>query len=137
MWLGTTFAQIKPPYPLKSIYNADGALNTSGSITDYIIMHMTIGNHVERIELGVVDLGKSDLFIGHDWLKFHNQSFDWLKSKIIFDRCPLACGHNINYVNIDENPESDLEPNEDFTPHLEDGDRIFAFDWNGYMHPKG
>lgn len=74
----------KAALPTK-VYNADGTLNTSGSITDYVIMRMTIGNHVERIELGVVDLGKSDLFIGHDWLKFHNPNIDWLESKIIFD----------------------------------------------------
>lgn len=48
---------IKSAIPTK-VYNADGTLNTSGSITDHVIMHMTIGDHVERIELGVEDLGK-------------------------------------------------------------------------------
>lgn len=78
------------------VYNADGTLNTSGSITDYVTIRMTIGNHVERIELGVVDLGKSDLFIGHDWLKFHNPNIDWQKSTIVFDRCPSVSDSALN-----------------------------------------
>lgn len=40
-------------------------------------MCMTMGDHVEHIELEVLDLGKSDLFIGQAWLKFHNLNIDW------------------------------------------------------------
>lgn len=126
---------IKSAIPTK-VYNVDGTLNTSGSITDHVVMCMTIGNHVERIELGVVDLGKSDVFISHDWLKFHNPNIDWQKSTIIFDQCPSTCGYNLNYMEIDKDPEDSLEPEEDLIPHLEDGDRLFGFDWKGYISPK-
>lgn len=99
-------------------------------------MRMTIGDRVERIERGVVDLGKSDLFIGHDWLKFNNPNIDWQKSSIVFDRCPLACGYNVNYMEIDEDPDNSLETDEDLIPHLEESDRLYGFDWDGYIAPK-
>lgn len=75
--------------------------------------------------MGVVDLGKTDLFIGHDWLKFHNPNIDWQKSMITFDRCPSECGYNIDYMGIEDDLDNDLEPEEDLAPHLEAGDRLF------------
>lgn len=123
------------PLPTK-VCNADGTLNTSGSITHYVTMRMTIKDHVEHIQMGVVDLGKTDLFISHDWLKFHNPNIDWQKTTITFDRCPSECGYNINYMGIDDDLDNDLEPEEDLALHLESSDRLFGFDWDCYINPK-
>lgn len=53
------------PRPIP-VYNADGTLNKGGAITDYVTLRMTIGKHSERITFGVTDLGKSELFLGHE-----------------------------------------------------------------------
>lgn len=125
---------IKAPIPTK-VYNADGTLHSSGSISEYVTMRMSISDHSERIQFGVVDLGKSELFIGHDWLKFHNPSIDWQKSTVAFDRCPSACGYTLNYVEIDEDPEI-YEAEEDTVSTLDTGDRLFVLDYEGYLQQK-
>ena len=58
------------------VYNADGTLNKNGSIKEFTTLQITIDNHSERIDLAVTDLGDTDLFLGHDWLKIHNPSID-------------------------------------------------------------
>ena len=55
--------------PLKMpVYNADGTLNADGSIEGFVEVRMTIGDHSEKIELAVTNLGKMDIFLGLDWL---------------------------------------------------------------------
>jgi hypothetical protein len=64
------------------VYNADGTLNSDGPIKEFVTLHMTHGNHQERISLAVTNLGKGDVFIGHEWLKYHNPSIDWRKGEL-------------------------------------------------------
>ena len=52
---------------------------------------MTIGTHSERVTFGVTNLGKSDLFLGHEWLRFHNPTVDWQAGTLKFNHCPKAC----------------------------------------------
>ncbi|KIJ11492.1 hypothetical protein PAXINDRAFT_41819, partial [Paxillus involutus ATCC 200175] len=66
------------------VYNADGTLNQGGLITHYATLRMTIGHHSERITFGVTNLGKSELFLGHEWLKHHNPSINWQTSSVKF-----------------------------------------------------
>ncbi len=54
------------------VYNADGTCNQGGDITEFIELSMTIGEHHERIDLAITNLGKKDIYLGHDWLKHHN-----------------------------------------------------------------
>ncbi|KAI0061941.1 hypothetical protein BV25DRAFT_1870601 [Artomyces pyxidatus] len=42
----------RAPRPI-AVYNADGTLNKGGSITEFVHMRMTIGEHVERIHFGI------------------------------------------------------------------------------------
>jgi len=65
----------KLPFPI-TCYNADGTINKSGSITDVVDMNMMIGDYIERIQFSVTDLGKRDMFLGHEWLQWHNPSID-------------------------------------------------------------
>ena len=37
---------------------------------------MIVGDHAEWIELAVTNLGSTDIFLGLDWLHFHNPSID-------------------------------------------------------------
>ena len=76
-----------------AVYNADGTTNIGGSITHYVLVDIQIGDHLERLQLLVTDLGKSDLFLGHEWIEHHNPSIDWQKKLIEFSRCPSTCQH--------------------------------------------
>lgn len=67
------------------VYNADGTLNENGSIEGFVEARMTLGGHLERIELAVTNLGKTDIFLGLDWLRYHNPSVNWQESTLIFD----------------------------------------------------
>ncbi len=59
------------------VYNTDGTRNAGGDITEYVETRMTIKGHVERIDLAVTNLGKKDIYLGHDWLKRHNPTVNW------------------------------------------------------------
>ncbi|SJL04343.1 uncharacterized protein ARMOST_07709 [Armillaria ostoyae] len=99
------------------VYNADGTRNQAGDITEYVEMRMTIGNHVERIDFAVTDLGPKDLYLGHDWLKRHNPVINWETGVVIFRRC--QCVKN-------PFPLPDADPDDRWDEELEDGDVILA-----------
>jgi gag-polyprotein putative aspartyl protease len=80
----------KFPLPIP-VYNADGSENAGGAITDFVDLHVKIRDHTERLRFAVTELGKSNVFIGHEWLKFHSPSIDWKAGKIEFTHCPLEC----------------------------------------------
>jgi len=44
---------------------------------EFVEMRMVVQDHVERIQLAVANIGKTELFIRHEWLKKHNPSIDW------------------------------------------------------------
>ena len=75
--------KLRSPIP---VFNADGAPNSGEFIMDYVEMQMMIQDHSER----VTNLGKTDIFLGYNWLKRHNPSIDWKKYTIDFNRCPEA-----------------------------------------------
>ena len=75
-----------------TVYNANGSVNECGKITEYVEARLSVGDHAERIHLGVVKLGNADIFLGHDWLSHHNPSIDWFQGTLCFDRCPGQCG---------------------------------------------
>ncbi|SJL16483.1 uncharacterized protein ARMOST_20009 [Armillaria ostoyae] len=82
-----------------AVYNADGTRNQARDITKFVEFRMTIGNHSERIDFAVTDLGSKDLYLGHNWLKRHNPN-------------PF--------------PLPDADPDDRWDEELEDGDRILA-----------
>ena len=101
------------------VHNADGTLNKNGSITNYVFLRLSVGDHMEQLEFAVADLGTHDLFIGHEWLKLHNPNIDWKTSEIRFDRCPKEC----SYVKDLRDPEADEE---DEQVELEPRDKLYA-----------
>ena len=74
-----------------AVFNADGTPNIGGSLTHYVVVRIQIGDHAEHLPLFVTDLGKSDLFLGHEWLDHHNLVVDWKAKTIEFTRCPKEC----------------------------------------------
>ncbi|SJL16274.1 uncharacterized protein ARMOST_19794 [Armillaria ostoyae] len=99
------------------VYNADGTRNQAGDITEYVEMRMTIGNHVERIDFAVTNLGPKDVYLGHDWLKRHNPVINWEMGTIIFGQC--HCVKN-------PFPLPNADPDDRWDKELEEGDTIRA-----------
>ena len=134
--INRTFAEKHdiPMHPLPipvPVYNADGTLNRDGSITHMAELRMTVKDHSEKIELAVTGLESAPLFIGYEWLKRHNPNIDWQQGTIAFDRCPEDCGYLPDLEGVDGETEGKLHANAVET--LEEGDRVFYFDWDGYV----
>ncbi len=67
-----------------TIYNVDGSKNSSGQITAFAELHITIGDHAKCIDLAITDLKDRDIFLGHDWLVRHNLLINWQTGKMTF-----------------------------------------------------
>ncbi len=50
------------------VRNADGTLNQSGSITDYVRAYVEIGTHKSTHYLYVTNLGDKEMMIGYTYL---------------------------------------------------------------------
>ena len=105
------------------VYNADGTLNLDGSITDMISLELRIRDHVEHIDFGVTNLGKGEIFLGHDWLKIHNPSINWRDGTIEFNRCPSLCRpFDLLFTELDS------EDQDSKTPQWDKDDKILMVD---------
>ena len=99
--------------PIKMpVYNADGTLNADGSIEGFIKVRMVIGDHAEQIELAVTNLGTTDVFLGLDWLRFHNPTVDWSTSTVKLDRCPSLCTMMQEHVHDEDDEEEEEDEDE-------------------------
>src|ERR1700742_2429868 len=107
-----------------NIQNADGSRNTVARATSYVRMKMTMHRHEETIPLLVIWLHSHDMFIGHNWLSYHNPSVNWRSRTITFDWCPKLCGKSV----------SDFVPLKEYTRSVqEEGDVLFAFNIHSYL----
>ena len=88
-----------------TVVNADGTTNAGGKITEMVKIKMKINDHEEIFELAVTDIGRRDIFIGHDWLIYHNPEMEWQDNTIKFSRCPGEC-YQESQVN---EPEDEIE----------------------------
>ena len=73
----------KLPIPIP-VYNADGTFNDGGSISEFTILELQIGEHREQIAMALSSLSTHDIFLGHDWLKKHNPEINWQTQEIKF-----------------------------------------------------
>jgi len=71
------------------VFNADGTKN--GEVTRVAPLEVEINGHKETLEATVMDLDRTDMFLGHDWLVKHNPEVNWKKKTIKFTRCPGNC----------------------------------------------
>ena len=67
-----------------TVVNMDGTANAGGKITEMVKIKMKINNHEEIFELAVTNIGRRDIFIGHDWLIYHNPEMEWQDNTIKF-----------------------------------------------------
>ncbi len=99
------------------VYNTDGTHNHGEDITKFIELCITIGEHHKCIDLAVTNLGKKDIYLGHDWLKHHNPSINWKTSNVIFGHCQCIKNH----IKL-----PDADPDDRWDEELEEGDTILA-----------
>ena len=71
------------------VFNADRTKN--GEVTKVAPLEVEINRHKETLEAAVMDLDRTDIFLGHDWLVKHNPEVNWKNRTIKFMRCPGNC----------------------------------------------
>ena len=52
------------------VFNADGTKN--GEVTWFASLKVEINGHKEQIDVAVMDLNSTDMFLRYDWLVKHN-----------------------------------------------------------------
>ena len=107
------------------VYNTNSTLNKNGSIKELATLQLAINDHYKHIDLAVTELGDTDLFLGHDWLKIHNLSIDWVNTILSFDCCLKT------YRYWDSSELDKLNQDMDYKWGKED--RIFFFNWDNYV----
>ncbi len=60
-------------------------------MTKIVSLEVEINGHKETLEAVVMDLDRTDMFLGHDWLVKHNPEVNWKNRTIKFMRCPGNC----------------------------------------------
>ena len=93
-----------------------GSSNIAGKLTHTVQLQVIIRDHKEIMEFGVSNLGTSNIFLGHDWLKHHNLEIDWKGKTIQFNHCPGSCYKE----------EIGTDPEDDISPLLGEGEQLLA-----------
>src|SRR5258708_31359727 len=94
------------------LHNIDGSTNEHGSITEEVHTLLRFGQHLERAQFAVTNLGQQSVIIGHPWLSHHNPEVDWAAQKVSMTRCPTDFNERV------------LKPQ--LEPPLEPGDTVYA-----------
>jgi len=71
------------------VFNADRTKNRE--VTKVVSLEIEINRYKETLEAAVIDLDRTDMFLGHDWLVKHNPEVNWKNRTIKFTRCPGNC----------------------------------------------
>ena len=67
---------------LLQIRNVDSTGNSKGAITHEVKVNMFYKGHIERVQMDVCELGKTDIILGMPWLAAHNPEIDWKKGEV-------------------------------------------------------
>jgi len=62
------------------VFNIDRTKNRE--VTQVVLLEVKINGPRERIDLAVMDLNGTNMFLEYDWLIKHNPEVDWNKEKI-------------------------------------------------------
>jgi len=76
--------QTKPINFSFEVFNANGTKN--GEMTKMTPLEIEINGHKETLEVAVMDLDGTDIFLGYDWLVKHNLEVNWKNETIKFTR---------------------------------------------------
>ena len=81
--------QTKPINFSYEVFNVDGMKNRK--MTKVVPLEIKINSYKEQLEAAVIDLNRTDMFLGHDWLVKHNPEVNQKNGTIKFMRCPGSC----------------------------------------------
>jgi len=81
--------QTKPINCSFEVFNANRTKNRE--VTKIASLEIKINRHKETLEVAVMDLDGTDMFLGHDWLVKHNLEVNWKNETIKLMRCPGNC----------------------------------------------
>jgi len=62
------------------IFNADETKN--GEVIKYMPLELEINRHMKKINVAVIDLNDTDIFLEYNWLVKHNLEVNWDKETI-------------------------------------------------------
>lgn len=135
-----------PTWPLVNAIpavNADGTKNAAGPITHVTELRLSVGDHTEKVMFAIVRLDGHDLYLGFNWLEFHNPEIDWVRRTLYFTRCPSSCHYHTRTIEPEDDEdeveraraeeeavEEEVLKDED---QLEAGDRVFMFSEGSYQ----
>jgi hypothetical protein len=100
--------KLASPIPMS---NADGSPNRQSTATHVAKITLQLGEHQERMEALVLDIGQNDMLLGQDWLMVHNPSIDWTNRQVVFDRCSTRCQPRRKEVNVKKTEAPELDEN--------------------------
>ena len=78
-------------HPIR-VRNVDDTINKAGLIKRGLDANLMVQDpqertHTERVQMFITNLGKDDVLLGTDWLKYHDPSIGWKCREVHFDRC--------------------------------------------------
>ena len=115
------------------VVNADGTVNKGGPLTHFVRISLDIAGHQERISLPLASLKSHQMFLGHDWLKFHNPTVNWNKGLIKFNQCPRLCTLLSRKEDDTLTVNQQTEEFREAVGELEDGDTLYAMNIVRYL----
>ena len=79
-------------HPIR-VRNVDDTINKAGLIKRGLDVNLTVQDqggrtHTERVQIFITNLGKDNVLLGTDWLKYHDPSIGWKRREVHFDWCP-------------------------------------------------
>ena len=74
------------------VRNVDSTENSRGAILHKVEVNVYFKGHVERVQMDVCDLGKTEVILGMPWLQAHNPKIDWKKGEVKMMRCSPIYG---------------------------------------------
>ena len=116
-----------PSYPLDRpirVRNVDDSTNKNDLITRGVDGNLTITDqqgrtHTERVQMFITNLGRDDMLLGTDWLRYHDPSIRWRKREVRFDGCRSLCEQPYGITKAKEEPLAEGRLNNGRKTHRE------------------
>jgi len=78
-----------------AVRNVNGTNNSRGAITHQVEVDVYYKSYVERMRMGVCNLGKTNVILGMPWLQAHNPEINWETGEVKMTRCPPLYRRNM------------------------------------------